>query len=536
MAIGNPGTTTTGAIELATYDDGGGARLYAGGVFTSAGGSAANGFARWDGASWSPLAGVTLGASTASIRSLLAFDDGSGPSLFATGVFSSAGGVAAHNIARWNGSAWSPLAEGLDGIGMALIAYDDGGGADMYAAGNFIQAGFVFASGIAQWNGSSWSTIGSGVNADGASDISVKALAVYDSGSGDELYAGGNFFSMNGIAASNIARWNGSAWSTFGAGLDGAVLCMATYDDGTGTALYVGGLFTHAGGVAAARIAKWNGSSWSALGTGLSAYPNTLAVWDDGTGAKLYAGGAFNSAGGVTVNRIAAWDGSNWSGVGSGIALPSNPSSALVTALCVFDEGLGHGPELFGSGSFSHAGGLQTQNIARYGACTPIGTPYCFGDGSLATPCACVPPNTVPNPSGAPDAGCANSFHLGGGRLAASGAINPDTVRLLARDLSPAGFGFFIAGSASVSNGVAVGDGVRCADGALVRFGSQNAVGGQMSYPNPLLGWTLAVSAVGGTAPGSALTEHYQVYYRNAAVSFCSSGTANLTNAVRITW
>jgi trimeric autotransporter adhesin len=33
-------------------------------------------------------------------------------------------------------------------------------------------------------------------------------LAVY----GGSLYAGGNFTTAGGVAAPNIARWNGSAW------------------------------------------------------------------------------------------------------------------------------------------------------------------------------------------------------------------------------------------------------------------------------------------------------------------------------------
>jgi len=47
-----------------------------------------------------------------------------------------------------------------------------------------------------------------------------------------------------------------------------SVRALAVFDDGSGPALYAGGDFTTAGGVAANRIAKWNGSSWSQLGSG----------------------------------------------------------------------------------------------------------------------------------------------------------------------------------------------------------------------------------------------------------------------------
>ncbi|MFN0244176.1 MAG: FG-GAP repeat protein, partial [Planctomycetota bacterium] len=72
---------------------------------------------------------------------------------------------------------------------------------------------------------------------------------------------------------------------------------------------------------------------------------------------------------------------------------------------------------------------------------------FCFGDGSLATPCPCALPDFVPIPSGAPDAGCANSFDLGGARLSAGGLLAPDSLRFWA-DIGPsyAAFAFLVKG------------------------------------------------------------------------------------------
>jgi len=67
--------------------------------------------------------------------------------------------------------------------------------------------------------------------------------------------------------------------------------------------------------VPANNIARWDGSSWSALGSGIGD-PNSynqisaLAVSDTG---ELFAGGSFSKAGGVNVNNLAKWDGHNWS-------------------------------------------------------------------------------------------------------------------------------------------------------------------------------------------------------------------------------
>ncbi|MFN0244148.1 MAG: hypothetical protein ACKVWV_14760 [Planctomycetota bacterium] len=106
----------------------------------------------------------------------------------------------------------------------------------------------------------------------------------------------------------------------------------------------------------------------------------------------------------------------------------------------------------------------------------------------------------------------------------------------IGRELTPVGFTFFFAGTAEISSGVAVSDGVRCAGGSLTRFGSPFAARGRVRYPNPDVGWTLPLSTVSGTAPGSGATKHYQAYYRNAAAGFCNPSTANLTNAYRMVW
>lgn len=72
------------------------------------------------------------------------------------------------------------------------------------------------------------------------------------------------------------------------------------------TDLYAGGYFTNAGGVAASRVAKWDGSSWSALGSGINSWVYALTSHN----GDLYAGGSFTIAGGVSAVYVARWDGS----------------------------------------------------------------------------------------------------------------------------------------------------------------------------------------------------------------------------------
>jgi hypothetical protein len=205
----------------------------------------------------------------------------SGTNLYVGGWFTNAGGVSARSIAKWDGHAWSALGSGVNGGVQALAV----SGTDLYAAGGFTAAGGVPATNIAKWNGSTWSALGSGMNS------TVWALAVI----GTDLYAGGFFTTAGGVQVSNIAKWNGSAWSAF-ASLDSryhmipGVCALAV----GGANLYVGGWFTNVGGVPANNITKWNGSAWSALGSGVNDVVRALAA--DGAG-HLFVGGNFTLAG-----------------------------------------------------------------------------------------------------------------------------------------------------------------------------------------------------------------------------------------------
>jgi hypothetical protein len=167
---------------LAVFDDDGpgphGPALYAGGTFAHAGGASAMNVARWDGASWTPL-GV---GTTSTVRALATFDpDGAGPApreLCAGGDFTFAGGLGALHVARWNGTSWSDLAGGTDGGVRALAEHDDDGAGPgapaLYVGGAFGNAGTTPASRIARWNGSSWSALAQGV------DDAVDSLTEFD--------------------------------------------------------------------------------------------------------------------------------------------------------------------------------------------------------------------------------------------------------------------------------------------------------------------------------------------------------------------
>jgi hypothetical protein len=90
---------------------------------------------------------------------------------------------------------------------------------------------------------------------------------------------------------------------------------------------------------------------------GTNFHVEALVVFDDGNGPALYVGGSFTTAGAVAANHIARWDGASWSALGSGL-------DAAVEALSVFD--VGNGPALVAAGHFRNAGGVSANRIARW--------------------------------------------------------------------------------------------------------------------------------------------------------------------------
>jgi hypothetical protein len=400
---GFPGAN--GPVAAAVTDDSG--NLYVSGAFTLVGNTFATNIAEWNGTSWSPLgSGISVGEGFCEVYALAV----SGGTLYAGGLFTAAGGIAATNIAEWNGTNWSALGSGISGVVFALAS----SGSTLYAGGNFNTAGSNPVNCIAQWNGTNWSPLGSGVS------HVVFALAV----SGSTLYAGGNFTSAGGIAADNIAQWNGSSWSPLGSGIgsgmndsDYVVSALAV----SGGTLYAGGAFPSAGGAAANCIAQWNGTNWSALGSGMNNSVSALAV----SGSTLYAGGDATS-------YISEWNGTNWSGLGSGM-------NGTVSALAM------SGATLYAGGTFTSAGRTVANYVAQW-------------DGT----------NWSPLGSGIP--GEAFALAAGGGKVYASSYITP-----------PGQFAYSTVSEWNGTNWSALGLGMNDIVSALVVSGTTLYAGGSFT-------------------------------------------------------
>ncbi len=275
------------------------------------------------------------------------------------GSFTTAGGVPARNIARYSpttggGGVWSALGSGIDNPVYALAVMPDG---DVIAAGDFTTAGGVSAHNIARYSqtsegGGVWSALGSGINND------VFALAVLPGG---DVIAGGAFSTAGGVATRRIARYTpstggGGVWSAMGAGAANTVHALAVLPSGD---LVVGGAFTTAGGVAANRIARYdaNSGAWSALGAGTDNNVLEIAVLPDG---NVIVGGTFGRAGDVEASRIAHYNPTtgNWSALGTGI-------DGVVSALAALPGG-----DVIVGGAFLTAGGVPARYLARYNPTT----------------------------------------------------------------------------------------------------------------------------------------------------------------------
>lgn len=338
-----------------------GTNVYAGGAFRQAGDAAAHGIARWNGTRWSALAPTyrSLSAMTAS-----------GRDVYGAGIFAAADSKQSIAVAKWNGRDWSALGSEFqtDGYGPAIAALAVSGGG-LYAGGIFTNAGGTPANRIARWNGTNWSALGSGLAMNNSSTPIVYALAV----SGHDLYVGGEFTSAGGIAAANIAKWDGTNWSALGSGIGPWFYQRVTSLAVVGRNLYAGGYFTSAGGIPVNYVARWDGHSWSALGSGVSGFVDGLTVM----GQDLYAVGRFNS--------VDKWDGTSWS------KLPwmdadywtrggEHDRSPSLYALAV------SGSNLYAGGYFTSAGEMDTKFIARWngGQWTALGSGMEYGVRSLA--------------------------------------------------------------------------------------------------------------------------------------------------------
>jgi hypothetical protein len=387
VTLGSGVDDTVYAIEFEPISN----SWFVGGDFFTAGGVSAYGIARYiGGGAWEAVGGGLLNLGGSVYTLLRVARDGGGYDLYVGGSFSQVGAtVEAHNIARWDGSAWYAVNYGTSGeVKAVLVTASD----ELIVAGDFSSAGpnpGLAVNNIAVWYADTWSALGDGVGTEDYDEVNALVL------SGSEVIAGGDFELTGNQVVNNLARWNGS-WASIDGGLgvnntvdillaDGGSVFVsgpinhfgslqalglaklsasnwsgegspagfyvrALVKDGL-TTLYAGGAFTTMGGADASYLASWNGSAWQELAGGTNGYVNALALDDSG---KLYVGGEFTIVGaGNLAGHVAMWDGI-WHPLGDGL-----DGNVRVLALDLNGN-------LYAGGEFNYAGSQFVNHIAMW--------------------------------------------------------------------------------------------------------------------------------------------------------------------------
>jgi hypothetical protein len=331
-----PSTNITGMVLQ-------GDEIILGGRFTTAGGIPARNVARWNYRTnvWSAVGSRPV----VDTERVTAVASGGGSVYVAQ----------SRKVFRWDGTAWTQLGSQLDEPVVSLAVKES----ILYAGTTGLQGGLY------TWNGTVWSSVGGGVRG------TVYAIVPDKNG----IYVGGSFAMAGSVAANNIAFWDGSQWSALGQGTDSSVYSIAP---GVG-ALFIGGEFTTAGGAPANRVAQYDvpTKTWFPLGNGLDATVRSMGLKE----GIVYAAGAFTTTGGVTVRRIALFDGEVWTELGGG-------TNGAIDVMIVDNA------SIFAAGNFDVAGVTPSFGLARWSKTVASVT----GEGALKSVSAIL--SVSPNPVG----------------------------------------------------------------------------------------------------------------------------------------
>lgn len=337
--FGRPGLD--GVAIAAAWHDG---QLHVGGGFRIAGNAVASSVARWDGTNFSPLGDGLTVDDVYSAVSVFALASHSGR-LYAAGNFTRSGTNMVSGLACWDGAQWSGVG-GLTGAVYSLASVSDA----LYVGGAFRLPDNTNTYGVARWNGGAWETFGSvigGCPNTPCVDRGVSSMAIHR----DELFVAGEFASLAGEPVVNRARWTGTRWEPFPGDVNGTLYQVLS----NGGELFVCGWFTSIDATAATNVARWDGTNWWPLDAGLE--DTCDRIFSDGT--NLLALGSFTRSGDVLLDRVARWDGSNWSPVGTNIWRANSGEQAY--ALARNPEG-----DVFMAGYFNSLHGKPAGGLAQW--------------------------------------------------------------------------------------------------------------------------------------------------------------------------
>jgi hypothetical protein len=329
-----------------------------------------HGLARWTGTAWEdiPSAMLTDAGIGDSVRAGIGRFDAVARSplgMVIAGPFARIEGATSRRIAVWNGAAWEPVPSAEDapmlGLDREVHAIAVRGTCGPYVAGAFVEDGTARAlDHVARWTGTAWERVGDGaaevrqmeIASDGtlwitgfdpaagpfsgsafgdtvmrlregafeqvgkavgiptdrtAGDGEVLGIAA---GAGGVIYVVGSFATIDGVAARNVAMWDGAAWQPLGEGVDGWIEDVAVMPDGR--PVVVGRIGSDVVGVGA-HVMIFEDGAWRPLGD-LSSLPlSGVAIWRDEVVVASHLDGRI--AGGDML--VARFDGTAWHDLGT---------------------------------------------------------------------------------------------------------------------------------------------------------------------------------------------------------------------------
>ena len=207
-----------------------------------------NGIARWDGAQWQPLiTGGGIGIDDIASNHLFVINDmiKFNNEIYLGGWFDRAGNLSVPGLAKWTGSAWDTVTTNNLTAPNTFGIYN-----------NELCMGGYGNNALSKLHNGSWVSLAS---------VTESSLPPFYYGYinaikqfGSDLIISGTFDTVNGVAAKNIARFDGQNWYPIGGGLSyigqgGRVLALAVMDN----CLYAGGYFALPNSIVPASVAVW---------------------------------------------------------------------------------------------------------------------------------------------------------------------------------------------------------------------------------------------------------------------------------------
>lgn len=236
---------------------------------------------KFDGVQWVPIGpqAPSLITELATYRENGSADE----TLFIYGPFIDAA-LGLNYIGRFDGANWVSVGEGVASGATGLVVHDPPGplGPGLYVNTRYLQNGVLSATSLSRWDGTSWTAFPAPPN-------SVSALAVFDDGAGERLFA---------VDSNRLHRFDGVSWSQYSTPAGNQRTSLAAFDDGSGPALYLPDGHRFRGGQIESFVPP--NSTFSA---------SALVAFEDENGQSdaLWLVGRFDSYGGVPSRGVARW-------------------------------------------------------------------------------------------------------------------------------------------------------------------------------------------------------------------------------------